>query len=154
MAKSRPRMGADIKGPRACPGGSISASQVFLIPVWIFQNITENRSICRNSCNSFIYPNRLDYRGDNVKSFEPPPSRRKEKKYEEGIRRRVEGENEQASASNTHKPRTQIIFVNMGLGKQKTAKNFWVSLPTALNLPEIRKRVEDAFGDLDGMEEF
>ena len=88
-----------------------------------------------------------------MKSFEPPPSRRREKKYEEGIRRRVEGENERAHASNIHKPRTQIIFVNMGLGKQKTAKNFWVSLPIALNLPEIRRRVEDAFGDLDGMEE-
>jgi hypothetical protein len=43
----------------------------------------------------------------------------------------------------------RITFVNIGLGRQKTAQNFWISLSEPLTLEEIMLRVEKGFGDLN-----
>ena len=67
---------------------------------------------------------------------------------ERKIRRQTLGLKEAARARHAEEE-TKIIFVNIGLGRQKTAKNFWVSLPEALPIKRIREIVERAFGDLD-----
>lgn len=46
----------------------------------------------------------------------------------------------------------KILFVNLSIGKQKTAKNFWLSLKNELSLEEIITRVEKGFGDLNEVE--
>ena len=42
----------------------------------------------------------------------------------------------------------QLVFINIGLGKQKTAKNFVVSLNDYMSIEEIVKRMENGFGDI------
>lgn len=41
-----------------------------------------------------------------------------------------------------------LVFINMGLGKQKTAKNFVVSLNEFMDIGEIARRMEIGFGNL------
>jgi hypothetical protein len=42
----------------------------------------------------------------------------------------------------------QLLFINIGLGKQKIAKNFVVSLKDYMSIEEIVKRMENGFGDI------
>ena len=49
---------------------------------------------------------------------------------------------------NKFKKPFQLVFINIGLGKQKTAKNFVVSLNEYMAIEKIAKRMENGFGDI------
>lgn len=84
------------------------------------------------------------------KTFKDNPTRRKELRDEKRLAETMKNRSEVAKLNHAHRSRTRILFVNIGLGDQKTAKNFWVSIPTELKIKDIRNRVEKAFGDLNG----
>ena len=84
------------------------------------------------------------------KTFKDNPTRRQELRHEKRLAENMRNRSEVVKLNNAHRLRTRILFVNIGLGEQKTAKNFWVSIPKELEINDIRSRVEKAFGDLNG----
>ena len=83
------------------------------------------------------------------KTFKDDPTRRQEIRLKKQLNERMKNRSEVAKLNNAYRSRTRILFVNIGLGEQKTAKNFWVSIPKELQINDIRNRVEKAFGDLN-----
>ena len=84
------------------------------------------------------------------KTFKDNPTRRQELRLEKRTEEKMRNRSEVVRLNHAYRSRTKILFVNLGLGEPKTAKNFWVSIPKELNINDIRNRVEKAFGDLNG----
>jgi hypothetical protein len=73
--------------------------------------------------------------------FTPEPWRKKEPEHDPN---QEEGKKFERQINQNIK----ILFVNLSVGKQKTARNFWVSLQNELSIEEIQARIEKGFGDL------
>lgn len=84
------------------------------------------------------------------KQIRHDPAQSKEDRIEKRLEEDMRNHSDVVRFTNSNRVRTRIIFVNIGLGEQTTAKNFWVSIPRELKIEDIRNRVEKAFGDLNG----
>lgn len=74
-----------------------------------------------------------------------PDAMNEDRKLEQDLQFQEKLNMERAAFERKNHENVTILFINIGLGKQKTAQNFWVHLSEPLSLEEIHRKIKVAF---------